>query len=226
MLVMITWLSKTVRLHYQTAESVAAIQRAVLEGRHKFIFHAEPWTEILESRNFIAARFLQSNADILVGIDNDVGVTREAFDRMFAAEVDFVGAQPPARVQAPADFSSGIRKGASGADAQRFVVSMGDGAGEKGRIQKVERIEPGFFVMRRAPLEALVKSGAVVSKAWQFPGDWSKETWGFYDPMEGPDGESLPGCGSFCARLRTAGFDIHEYVGPGVTRSFEVTVSS
>ena len=80
MLVMITWLSKTVRLHYQTAESVAAIQRAVLDGRHKFIFHAEPWTEILESRNFIAARFLQSDADILVGIDNDFGVTREAFD--------------------------------------------------------------------------------------------------------------------------------------------------
>ena len=96
MRVMITWLSKTVRLHYQTAESVAAIQRAILEARHGFIFHAEPWTEILESRNFIAARFLQSNADILVGIDNDVGVSREAFERMFAAEVDFVGAEPPA----------------------------------------------------------------------------------------------------------------------------------
>ena len=226
MRVMITWLSKTVRLHYQTAESVAAIQRAILEARHGFIFHAEPWTEILESRNFIAARFLQSNADILVGIDNDVGVSREAFERMLAAEVDFVGAEPPARVQAPADFSSGIRMGGSGAEAQRFVVSMDGGAGRKGSIRKVERIEPGFFVMRRAPLEALVKSGAVVSKDWRFPGAWSKETWGFYDPMEGPDGESLPGCGSFCARLCNAGFDIHEYVGPGVTRSFEVTVSS
>ena len=226
MLVMITWLSKTVRLHYQTAESVAAIQRAILEARHRFMFGAEPWTEILESRNFIATRFLQSNADILVGIDNDVGVSREAFERMFAADVDFVGAEPPARVQAPADFSSGIRTGGSGAEAQRFVVSMDGGAGKKGRIRKVKRIEPGFFVMRRAPLEALVKSGAVVSKAWQFPGDEAKETWGFYDPMKGPDGESLSGCGSFCARLCNAGGDIHEYVGPGVTRSFEVTVSS
>ena len=103
---------------------------------------------------------------------------------------------------------------------------MGGKLGKKSGITKVERLEPGFFVMKRAPLEALVKSGAVVSKDWRFPGAWSKETWGFYDSMEGTDGESLPGCGSFCARLRKAGFDIHEYVGPGVTRSFEVTVSS
>ena len=212
-------------LHFETVASVYDIQQALLRGGHSYEFSVTAFTEIVAARNHAATRFLDSGADMLIGIDDDNGVSEEAFKTMFDANVGFIGVCSPQRVMDLDKYAEGVRKGFSNLDAQRYAAPLVNGPGTAMGVSETNIVGGGFFILRRAPLEMLLKSGKVSRKV-----DASErgdvETYGFYDVVADEAGRELAEDFSFCKRLRDAGGKVHIYKGPGVSHSGEATFRS
>ena len=212
------------RVHYRTVETLSRLQIWLPTVGHSSALIVKPATKIVDGRNYIATQFVKSNAELLIGVDNDVSVEREAFERMLAVEADYVSAEVPQRIDGLEAFAEAVRGGMSNAEAQR-VAAMGPGAGDAPEIREVERVGAGFFMLRRGILETLVERKAVPRKLGVFT-NTTVETFGFYDPIYLDDGTRLSEELSFCKRVREAGGSIRAYGGSGVVQTSEIGFSS
>ena len=213
------------RVHYRTVETLSRLQIWLPKIGHSSGLIVKPATKIVDGRNYIATQFVKSNAELLIGVDNDVSVEREAFERMLAEEADYVSAEVPKRIDGLEAFAEAVRGGMSNAEAQR-AAAMGPGAvGEAAEIREAERVGAGFFMLRRGILETLVERKAVPRKLGVFT-NTTVETYGFYDPIYLDDGTRLSEELSFCKRVREAGGSIRAYGGPGVVQTSEIGFSS
>lgn len=212
-------------MHYHTLATVFNIQEMLADSGFTYEFFPTAFTEIVESRNTVGTAFFKSKADILVGIDDDVGVSNEAFHTMISANVPYIAACIPQRVMSLEKFAEGLRQGFSDQDAQRYAAPLVDGPGTAFGISQVEMVGTGFFVLRRQPLDALVDAG-VIQKRVKTTVEGDKELYGFYDYFHDANGNRLLEDYSFCRRLRDAGFPVHAYKGPGINHSGEMTFHS
>lgn len=203
----------------QTVECVPRIFRWLRDAGHSCTLDAEPWAEVAECRNLAAARFLDSDADFLIGIDDDVAVSREAFLCMLEANADCIGARVPARVIDLGQLADGIRQGApAGAASARKPDSAG-------AVREVDQVGAAFHMVRREVLEKILESG-LAGRSEMTIGHEQVPTVGFFDHLDDDGGNRLPEAHSFCKRVRDAGFAIHEYDGPGISRISEIAFST
>lgn len=210
------------RIHYKTAENATQIQQWLTDAGHTCNLYLKPFAYVVEARTNLVMQFLESDADALVGLDNDLTISKEVLDTMLNAGVSYVGARIPDRVTSLARFAEGVRKGMDNEEAARFAAGSDGG---KGEIRKVDKVYGGFFVMRKEPLQKLIETGAAPRKILDIP-QGPQEMYAFYDPLFDENGIQLSADDSFSKRLREAGFDIHEYIGPGITQTAEIMFSS
>jgi len=202
-----------------------AVFGTLVSQGHKCYSSILAGADIVEARNQLATQFLESDFDVMIGIDDDVSVTVDVALKLINANVDYIGACIPPRQISLAQFADGIRKGLSDRDAQLRAAPLIDGAGLGNGITKVEQVGTGFFVLRRAIIERLAASDSVVKRTTHMPLS-SVTTYGFYDPLIDKDGLRHPEDYSFSRRVRSAGYAIRAYKGPGVTHSGDMTFSS
>lgn len=212
-------------LHHKTVLTIYTIQRLLNEGGHSCELGIYINTEIIDARNTAATQFLDSNAEIMIGIDDDVGADDHAIIAMINANVDYISACIPQRQMDLDAFAEGVRKGMDTPAAMRFAAPLVDGPGTPEGISEVERVGTGFFVIRRAPLERLVETGAAIKKLAVLPVG-NTILHGFYDHIYDEDGGRLSEDYSFCRRVREAGFPVHAYKGPGISHSGEATYTT
>ena len=219
--VLIACPAKLARMQYQTADAIAKIQKWIRMDGHACAYFLKPFTDLIDGRNSVATYAHLAEIDLLIGIDDDIGVNREAFDRMIGAEADFVGARIPSREVDLDRFAEAIRQGMPNAQAERFAISP-DGADSDGDgISEVDRVGCAFFMIRRPVLAAIVEKGLASRKVAATP-QGAVEMLGFYDPLPGADGTQMSPEDSFCSRVREAGFGVSAYSGPGVSFTAKV----
>ena len=219
--VLIACPAKLARMQYQTADAIAKIQKWVRMDGHVCSYFLKPYTDLIDGRNSVATYALAAEIDLLIGIDDDIGVGREAFDRMIGAEADFVGARIPSREVDLDRFAEAIRQGMPNAQAERFAASSDGADPDDGGISEVERVGCAFFMLRRPVLTAIAESGLAARKVGHTP-QGAVDMMGFYDPLTAADGAQMSPEDSFCSRVREAGFGIRAYSGPGVSFTAEV----
>lgn len=209
---LITCSPKRSRIYSQTARSISDIQTKLREDGHQCRFFVMPFPELGEMRNFLATQFHDSVADVMVGIDNGVVVSLDAFNAMVEADVDYVGAQMPHRAAGLDTFAEAVRSGLSNSEAARRAI--GADTDSKATIKEVEAVSAGFFVLRRQVLEEIINLKLATKRAMRVPRT-TVNRYNFYNHIE-EDGERLTEDHSFCLRVRQAGFKVMAYSGPGV----------
>ena len=212
-------------LHFETVLTIHVIQQVLLRIGATYEFSVIPFTEIVAARNRATTRFLDSGADMLIGLDDDICVSDEAFATMLKANVGCIGACCPQRVLDLDRYADGVRRGFSPGDAQRYAAPMVNGPGTPDGISATDGIGGGFFILRREPVKALVDRG-LVSRRAEASSQGDSETYDFYDLTVDETGRELAEDLSFCKRLRDAGFTVYIYKGPGIGHSGEATFHS
>ena len=209
---LITCSPKRSRIYAQTARSISDIQTKLREDGHQCRFFVMPFPELGEMRNFLATQFHDSVADVMVGIDNGVVVSLDAFNAMTEADVDYVAARIPHRMAGLNTFAEAVRSGLSNSEATRRAIGADTGA--KATIEEVKAVNAGFFVLRRQVLEEIINLNLATKRAMRVPRT-TVNRYNFYNHIE-EDGERLTEDHSFCSRVRKAGFKVMAYSGPGV----------
>lgn len=223
MLCLIACPSDRDRLHSVTVESVANMQNWLRESGHTCQLAISPYPEVVEARNVNATVFMNSQAEAMISIDNGIGVSREAFDRMFSAGLDHVAAHVPARPLNLDKFAEAVRAGKSDEEAERAAGSADDG--EAG-ISQVETADSGFFMIQRGIAQKIVDDGLAAMKI-SVTALGNTERYGFFD--EEPTGKGVARMSeheSFCSRIRGAGGAVHVSRGPGVSQVSDIVFAS
>ena len=213
------------QINFQTVDSIFGIFEWLTAAGYQPRFAVRSYAEVVEARNMIATGFVHSDAEIMIGIDDDVGVEREAFVQMLSAEVDYIGACIPQRQMELSTFAEGVRSGLSDRDAERHAAPLVDGPNVAEGISEVERVGCGFYILRREPLERMLELDMVPRKVLKVPGG-DLPSYGYYDHIYDEIGNRLSEDYSFSSRMREAGYSVHAYKGPGITHTGAMTFRS
>ena len=209
---LITCSPKRSRIYAQTARSISDIQKKLREDGHVCRFFVMPFPEQGEMRNFLATQFHDSVADVMVGIDNGVAVSLDAFNAMTTADADYIAARIPQRTAGLDSFAEAVRSGLSDSEATRRAIGADTAA--QTTIEEVKAVDAGFFVLRRRVLEEIIKCKLATKRAMRVPRT-TVNRYNFYNHID-EDGRRLTEDHSFCSRVRNAGFKVMAYSGPGV----------
>jgi hypothetical protein len=181
------------------------------------------YAEVATARNILAAQFLKSDKDIFIGIDDDVAVDTAALQKMLDHGSPFLAAYLPQRLIDLDAFESAIISGKRGKNA-RFAAApyIGVESNTKnpdyGTIDKVQRIGTGFYILQRHVLETIIERELAVELHTTTP-NFDQKTYGFFNNISDENGVVLSEDFSFCARVERADFDIHAYLGPGISHT-------
>jgi len=212
-----------------TAATLVELTKALGGRRMAYSFVCAAHAEVSVARNVLAARFLQGDFDTFIGIDDDVGVSREVIDLFLSSGLNFVGTYLPQRVLSLEAFEAAILEGLRGREAQlRAAALVGPliAAKDVGRpgIREVEWIGTGFFLLRRSVLKAMIDKGIAILQPAEQPG-FSGTRYGFFDNISTPT-QYLSEDISFCRRVREAGYAVNAYLGPGISHTGAATYHS
>lgn len=216
---------KRSRLHYRAAESVFEINKWLNENGHFSNFLVAAIAVSVEARNIAMTRFIEDKSDVYIGIDETVGVDIEVFKKMFHADLDMVGTRVPKPHFDKDKVSHSIRRGLTEEEQKRLDEDAANGKGEQGLIRKTESTDSGFFIVKGKALQDLITKKLVSENIAIYPRG-KEVTYTYYTPIDLDNGVRLSEEASFCKRLTDAGYDIHEYHGPGITTFGEVTYYS
>lgn len=209
---LITCSPKRSRIYAQTARTISDIQKKLRQDGHQCRFFVMPFPEQGEMRNFLATQFHDSVADVMVGIDNGVTASLDAFDAMLAADADYIAARIPQRTAGLDTFAEAVRSGLSDSDAARRAIGADIGA--QAAVEEVKAVDAGFFVLRRQVLEEIIERKLATKRGMRVPRT-TVNRYNFYNHID-EDGGRLTEDHSFCSRVRQAGFKVMAYSGPGV----------
>ena len=169
--------------------------------------------DVTVARNTLAAAFLSGPYDVFIGIDDDVGISKELLIKLVSLQYNFLGVYLPQRSLDLSRFEQAVLAGHRGRAAQYVAApyvppSPHESADAllKGGIRKVERIGTGFYIMRRNILEAMIKNDIVVREVVN-QANFTGVQYGFFNNISSNEGY-LSEDYSFCERIRQAGFDI------------------
>ena len=213
-------------VHHLALRSVVDIQEWLLDSGHEVDFTVLAHSDVVTARNVLATRFLESDADVMLGIDDDVAATIKALSAMLSVNLDYVAACLPRRQMSFEMFAEGVRKGFPARYARRYAAPLMAGPGAPEGIAPIDEVPTGFFVLRRAALERIVQTGLVVTREVELP-QGVERSLGFYDIIyHRGDAHRLSEDFSFCARVYDSGGVVHAYKGPGICHAGETTFRS
>ena len=102
----------------ETTTSIIGITRALTRRGLAYQMATVSHADVSVARNHLAAHFLKSGCSTFIGIDDDVSVSEEAFQRMLAYGANMVAAVIPQRSINLDAFEAAIVAGARGRDAR------------------------------------------------------------------------------------------------------------
>lgn len=217
-------------MSYTTVMTIVDICRLMSARGIEYDFTCYSYAEVAVARNFLASAFLDGQCDTFIGIDDDVGVKAAVIEQLLDADVDYIGAYLPQRRIDLTAFENAVASGKRGKNAQ-FAAAPFVGVGanptnpEYGTFGKVDFIGTGFFILKRKVLDAIIEKDLAVKSLFKTV-SFERITYGFYDNIRDDDGDLLSEDFSFCDRVRRAGFDIHAYLGPGISHTGTMTFES
>lgn len=194
-------------------------QKRGIEYRFASVSNAEVST----ARNLLAALFLESKLDSFIGIDDDIGVDINVLERLLDFDAQFLAVYQPQRAISLDAFEAAILAGKRGRAAQ-FAAAPYVGFDsnsqnpEYGEIKKVKFIGTGFFILKRAVLQGIIDQELALSMHTKMP-NFSRKSYGFFNNITDDELGHLSEDYSFCTRVSRAGFDIHAYLGPGISHT-------
>ena len=142
--------SKMARLHHQTVVTIARIQKWLRADGHSCGLYLKPFAELVEGRNFVATRTFNSDADILIGMDDDIGVRPRGVRPDARRRRRPHRRADPSRLMDFERFAQGVQQGMSDEEAERFAASADGEEWGGDEISDVERVGGGFFMVRRS----------------------------------------------------------------------------
>jgi hypothetical protein len=194
-------------------------QKRDIQYRFASVSHAEVST----ARNLLAALFLESKLDTFIGIDDDIGVDINVLEQLLDFDAKFLAVYQPQRVISLDSFEAAVLAGKRGIAAQFAAapyvgVDSNSRNPEYGKIEKVKFIGTGFFILKRAVLKGIIDQKLALSMHTKMP-NLSQKTYGFFNNITDDELGHLSEDYSFCTRVSRAGFDIHAYLGPGISHT-------
>ncbi len=203
---------------HQTVLSLLNIQAGLIADGHQVKALTVGQAEVSTARNVMAQKFLDSDNEVFLGIDDDMGADVALARKLIQAGVNFVGCYIPQRQLDLDAFAVAIRGGATVMQARRKVAPMVGPKSDKMGIFEVDRIGTGFYLVRRSVLQAMVQKGVAVKQQTRLPG-FQGVTHGFFNNIIDANGGILSEDYSFCDRVRAAGYVVNAYRGPGLTHT-------
>jgi hypothetical protein len=202
-----------------TVETLLQAQRMMLErgGAIETRFHSGAVISTL--RNVIVADFLGSEADLLLMIDADQGISAEGLTRMIDLGEPVVGCLYPRR---RFDWTQ-VDPSANGAQLEQLLYQAMDFVGaleadEEGRaplrdgFARANHVGTGIFLIRRAALETMIRHYPDLEGCGFYPDEFPpprfRHNWGFFNPIQEPGTPPLAEDFSFCSRWRDCGGEI------------------
>lgn len=202
-----------------TTMALLEMQRSLIARGHGVTYGVHAQADIAIARNTLAHLFLTSGADVFVGIDDDVGISLQAFEVMTAQDHDCLVAIVPQRLLDLGRFADRIRAGDDVAQAQRKAAPPRDLPPEQPHgFFEAERGTTSFYMVRRSVYERVAASGHVRQLGWQTE-QGLVPYWGFYTPGEDERGVYLSEDYAFFRRVRRSGIAITAWHGPGLSHS-------
>ena len=208
----------TGQMCHQTVLSLLQIQAGLLADGHEVKTMTVGQAEVSTARNIMAQKFLDSDNELFLGLDDDMGVELALARKLIQSGLNFVGCYIPQRQLDLEAFAEAIRKGATVKQARRMVAPMVGPKSDKTGIFELDQIGTGFYLLRRTVLQAMVKKGIAVRQETRLPG-FNGVTHGFFNNVITENGGILSEDYSFCRRVREAGYTVHAYRGPGLTHT-------
>lgn len=207
----------------ETAESLIYAQSMMIERGGSFQWHWESGATISVVRNVLVARFLQTNADLLLMLDADQAVWPGMLQRMIDFDQPVVGCIYPKRMLdwSKADLSAAADIGQLLYQASEFVGWLE--ADENGQalvangFAKATHVGTGILLIRRQAFSVLMNrfpelQGRGFTRA-AYPELDGTGRWGFFNMLEDEEGVQISEDLSFCRRWRETGGDIWAEVG-------------
>jgi hypothetical protein len=202
-----------------TTIALLEMQRILIAQGHGVTYAVHAQADVAVARNTLAHLFLNSGADTFVGIDDDVGISAQAFEVMTAQDHQCLVAIVPQRTLDLGMFADRIRSGDDVAQAQRNASPPRDlPPDQKYGFFDVERGTTSFYTIKRSAYERMVTSGNVQKHGWKTE-NGIVPYWGFYNPGEDEHGVYLSEDYAFFRRARRSGIEITAYYGPGLSHS-------
>lgn len=210
-------------LSIETATTIINLGLIFQKRGIQYSFASVSHAEVSTARNLLAALFLESKFDTFIGIDDDIGVEIPVLERLLDFGAQFLAVYQPQRTICLNAFETAILAGKRGRAAQ-FAAAPYVGFESNSRnpeyreIEKVKFIGTGFYILKRAVLQDIIDKGLALSMQTEMP-NFSQKTYGFFNNITNDELGHLSEDYSFCTRVSRAGFDIHAYLGPGISHT-------
>ena len=202
----------------ETMGSVVRTIQHLKEENIDVTFMSVTYAEPAMARNRIAASFLDSDADVLMMLDDDVSIHPTLVLQLLRLNKPFIGVYLPQRQLSLDAFAEHVRSGKD-VRAARLAAAppVGPSTDADGGAFEVSHISGGFLMLRRSVFELIDAAGLSSPIRLTLPGG-SHHVGGYFSNISEPDqGVFLSEDYSFCRRYTEAGGKIIAYKGPGVT---------
>ncbi len=202
----------------KTLSSVVGTCSMLAQNRIGFTFMYVDFSEVVHARNGLARMFLDDERFThLLFVDYDMQFSPMVVKRLLEAEKPLIGCAYPKRETDEAEIERVIRSQLAEGTfdlrralsiASRYVVRQNPcGKTLKMRIEngltRVQGVGMGLTLIQRRVFTDLIASGKVRHRIQTtIGGTEKKRTYGFFDPIEGDNGNLLSEDFSFCEKWR------------------------
>lgn len=207
------------------AHTLVAATTALTEAKATYRLMVVDGADVVMARTIIAHAFL-ADPDLthLLFLDSDMAIDGKVLRHLVGLGAPIVGAAYTERRIDLAAFADAMAKEPdierARALSAAFTLRMSAGRKEvRNGVVEAEGFGFGCVLIARSVFEALIARGAVQPKvsAKLRASGLKGDIWGFFEPMETPDGDQLSEDYAFCARVRSLGdIPLLAYVGPGI----------
>ena len=209
------------QLTMQAASTLFRLQGLLAERGHRPQLELIANAEIFMARNVMATRFLDSGADLFIGMDDDMVLSDALLGTLIDTDHEMLGVYAPQRQISLEAFHAAAASGLDFRAARDKVAPLIGPPTDRTGIFEVPYVGCGFYLLRRSALQRLIDGGMTQQTGLTLRAPLPY--YGFFNNIRKPDGEILGEDFSFCHRLRQAGVRIFAYRGPGVGHTGDMT---
>ena len=200
----------------QTMHTVINMMETLRNAGVNAGFAWQTYAEVHTARNMLTNVFMNSSADLLVFIDDDMAIETHVVERLLAADKPMVGVYAPPRGLDLDRFADYIQEGYTVRDARHAVAPLiGPQTPADHAMVEVDHIGGGVLFIRREVFETLDSAGLAPGYEHSSPGGVTSFR-GYFNPVV-TDQEMTGEDFAFCQRYRQAGGRIYAYKGEGVS---------
>lgn len=191
-----------VRLSVQLALSGIKVSYAYTEGY-----------DLAQQRDFLAHRFLRSEATHMLMVDDDMGYDADLGEKLLTLNKPLVAVACPLRIVDPADVERLIKQGLSGAEAMKAALkyTMRGAMRNDGSVISASEIGAGIMMISRGCFKDIEKKTKVAEYTIHAANVTNMRVKSFFHREVDEKGELWPEDYSFCLRWRKLGGEVFVY---------------